>query len=146
MALYHGKTTQELSNFIKILKELILWEVFLLIKQRWEKMSFTLIFSQEESGLQQECKGYVWIQATASLLRQPGGHDFRSFICKVLWASFYSLFFFFWRTRVFYERHFPEVYGFLTLEEPRSCIVNRCQDFIPSKSSSRITWNREEGG
>ena len=59
MTLYHGKTTQELSNFIKILKELILWEVFLLIKQRWRKMSFTLIFSQEESGLQQEHKGCV---------------------------------------------------------------------------------------
>lgn len=31
---YHGKATPELSDSIKFLKELILWEVFLLIKQR----------------------------------------------------------------------------------------------------------------
>lgn len=33
MKLYHGKAVQELSDSIKILKELILWETFLLIKQ-----------------------------------------------------------------------------------------------------------------
>lgn len=42
--------TQELSDSIKILKKLILWEVFPLIKQRWKKMGFMFIHCKEEDG------------------------------------------------------------------------------------------------
>lgn len=141
MTLYHGKTTQELSNFIKILKELILWEVFLLIKQRWRKMSFTLIFSQEESGLQQEHKGSV--NSGNSLTSQTAGRWWLQilFLQGTLRQLLFSTF---WRRGVFYERCFPEVYGFLTLEEPGSCIANRCQVFIPNEFSSGTNMNNVE--